>query len=123
MLDFKRILIAEDEPSILMSLDFLFRKQGFEVFVARDGQEALTLAEKHRPGVFLLDIMMPQIDGYSVCEQIKQNAAYAGAKVVFLTAKTQEADIEKGYAVGADLYITKPFSNKKLVAAIQSLLP
>jgi len=123
MLDFKRILIAEDEPSILMSLDFLFRKQGFEVFVARDGQEALALAEKHRPGVFLLDIMMPQVDGYSVCEQIKKNEQYAGAKVIFLTAKTQEADIEKGYAVGADLYITKPFSNKKLVAAIQSLLP
>jgi DNA-binding response OmpR family regulator len=116
-----KILIVDDEPNIVLSLEFLFRKQGFEVFIARDGAEALAILEKQTPDVAILDIMMPNVDGYEVCKQIKQDLALP-TKVAFLTAKTKEADIQKGYEVGADLYITKPFSTRNLLKQVQELL-
>lgn len=116
-----KILIVDDEPNIVLSLEFLFRKQGFEVFIARDGAEALAILEKQTPDVAILDIMMPNVDGYEVCKQIKKDFVLP-TKVAFLTAKSKEADIQKGYEAGADLYITKPFSTRSLLKQIQDLL-
>jgi DNA-binding response OmpR family regulator len=115
-----KILIVDDEPNILLSLEFLFKKEGYKVFIARDGEEAMGIIEEKIPELVILDIMMPKVDGYEVCKHIK--AVYKHIKVVFLTAKTKQSDIEKGEALGADLYLTKPFSNKDLVSQIKILL-
>jgi DNA-binding response OmpR family regulator len=113
-----KVLIVDDEPNILLSLEFLMKKEGFIVFIARDGEEAFDIIKRERPRIVLLDIMMPKVDGYEVCRFIKQNAETAETKVVFLSAKSKEADIEKGYSVGADLYIPKPFSTRDLVKKV-----
>ncbi len=118
-----KVLIVDDEPSILMSLEFLMKKEGYEVFIARDGSEALEIIDKEVPAVVLLDIMMPRVDGYEVCSLVKKSAHLQHIKVVFLSAKNKEADIEKGYQLGADLYVAKPFSTRTLVAKINSLIP
>jgi len=118
-----KILVVDDDPYILMSLEFLMRKSGFEVMIARNGTEALQLLDTHNPDVVLLDIMMPDVDGYSICEFIKSTEKHKQCKVVFLSAKSKEADIQKGYDLGADLYITKPFANKDLVNKIKSMIP
>jgi DNA-binding response OmpR family regulator len=117
-----KILIVDDEPNILMSLDFLMRKEGYEVFVARNGTEALESLAQNQPDLVLLDIMMPDVDGYEICKQIKQNPELENCKVVFISAKSKESDIQKGYEIGADFYITKPFSNKTIVAKVKELL-
>ena len=113
-----KVLIVDDEPNILLSLEFLMKKEGFIVFIARDGEEAFEIINKEHPKIVLLDIMMPKVDGYEVCKFIKQNPATQETKVVFLSAKSKEIDIEKGYSVGADLYIPKPFSTRDLVKKI-----
>lgn len=118
----KKILIVDDEPNIVMSLDYLLRKNNFEVFIARNGNEALKLLESEVPDLMLLDIMMPDVDGYEVCMHVKSNEKYKGVKVVFLSAKSKQEDIEKGYAMGADLYLTKPFSTRNLVKSIEEEL-
>lgn len=118
-----KVLVVDDEPNILMSLEFLMRKSGYEVFIARNGAEALQLVHEQRPQVLVLDIMMPEVDGYEVCQAIKTNPALQQIRVIFLSAKSKESDIEKGYAAGADLYLTKPFSTKELVQHIQELIP
>lgn len=120
--DTARILVVDDDPYILMSLEFLMKKSGFEVLVARNGTEALQLINEHRPDVVLLDIMMPDVDGYEICTHIRQQAALAATKVVFLSAKSGDADIRKGLELGASLYITKPFSTRKLVSQIKELV-
>lgn len=117
-----KILIVDDEPNILMSLDFLFRKNNFDVFVARDGEEALDIMNDHIPDVVLLDIMMPGIDGYQVCQYIRKQERLRHAKVIFLSAKSQKDDIQKGLSLGADLYITKPFSTKQVLKEVQNLM-
>ncbi|MCU0441321.1 MAG: response regulator [Bacteroidia bacterium] len=117
-----KILVVDDDPYILMSLEFLMRKTGFNVTIARNGTEALELLETYLPDVVLLDIMMPDVDGYAICTYIQQTPKHTDCKVVFLSAKSKEADIQKGYDLGADLYITKPFSNKDLVSKITALL-
>jgi DNA-binding response OmpR family regulator len=117
-----KILIVDDEPNILMSLDFLMRKEGYEVFVARNGTEALESLAQNQPDLVLLDIMMPDVDGYEICKQIKQNPELENCKVVFISAKSKESDIQKGYEIGADFYLTKPFSNKTIVAKVKELL-
>lgn len=117
-----RILVVDDDPYILMSLEFLMKKSGFDVLVARNGTEALQLINEHRPDVVLLDIMMPDVDGYEICTHIRQQAALAATKVVFLSAKSGDADIRKGLELGASLYITKPFSTRKLVSQIKELV-
>lgn len=117
----KKILIVDDEPNILMSLDFLMRKEGYEVFIARDGAEALEILSREIPDIIVLDIMMPNVDGYEVCEYVKSNRATSQTKVIFLTAKSKKEDIEKGYEMGADLYLTKPFSTRNLVKEVKQL--
>lgn len=116
-----RILIVDDEPNIVMSLEYIFRKKNCKVFIARDGQEALDILKIELPDIILLDIMMPYLDGYATIEQIKSDNRLKNTKVVFLTAKSKASDIEKGLGLGADLYITKPFSIKKLVEQVEEL--
>jgi len=117
-----KILIVDDEPNIVMSLEYAFKKQDFEVFIARDGSEALEILEQHIPDIVLLDIMMPNVDGYQTLKHIKSSTELAAIKVVFLTAKNKAIDIEKGLKLGADKYLTKPFSVKKIIAEITELL-
>ncbi len=117
-----KILLVDDDPYILMSLEFLMRKSGFEVMIARNGTETLELLEQNIPDVVLLDIMMPDVDGYAICAHIKKSKIHRNCKVVFLSAKSKDVDIQKGLTLGAELYITKPFSNKDLVNKITALL-
>ena len=117
-----KILIVDDEPNILMSLDFLMRKEGYDVLVARNGTEALESLAHHQPDLVLLDIMMPDVDGYEICKHIRSAPEHQHCKVIFMSAKSKESDIQKGYDSGADFYITKPFSNKTLVAKVKELL-
>jgi two-component system alkaline phosphatase synthesis response regulator PhoP len=118
----KKILIVDDEPNIVMALEYSFKKNNFEVFIARDGQEALDILKTQLPDVILLDVMMPQVDGFATLEQIKKNESLNHCKVVFLSAKNKESDIEKGLSLGADLYMTKPFTIKKVMEQINQLL-
>jgi len=118
----KKVLIADDEQNIVISLQFLMKREGFEVFVASDGESALQIMAEHRPDLVLLDVMMPKRNGYEVCQQIRANPAWQGTKVIMLTAKGREIEITKGMALGADAYVTKPFSNKDLVAQAKQLL-
>lgn len=117
-----KILIVDDEPNIVMTLEYTFKKNGFEVFIARDGEEALAILDDEIPEVVLLDIMMPKVDGYETLRQIKNNERLIDTKVVFLTAKNRASDIEEGMRLGADKYVTKPFSVKKIVSEILELL-
>ncbi|GAA4055395.1 response regulator [Flavobacterium chungnamense] len=118
----KKILIVDDEPNIVMSLEYTFKKNNFEVFIARDGQEALDIVKTNYPDMIILDVMMPMVDGYATIEQIKKDDNLKHTKVIFLSAKNKESDIEKGMALGADAYLTKPFSIKKVVDQVMELL-
>lgn len=118
----KKILIVDDEPNIVMSLEYTFKKSNYEVFIARDGQEALDIVKNTIPDLIILDVMMPMVDGYNTLEQIKKDDKLQHIKVVFLSAKNKESDIEKGMALGADAYLTKPFSIKKVVDQVNELL-
>jgi len=118
----RKILIVDDEPNIVMTLEYTFKKNNFEVFIARDGQEALDILKTQFPDVIILDIMMPLVDGFETMEQIKKNEKLKHCKVIFLTAKNKESDIEKGLTLGADAYLTKPFSIKKVVEQVNELL-
>tara|TARA_R110000868_G_scaffold215785_3_gene465916 strand:+ start:12810 stop:13175 length:366 start_codon:yes stop_codon:yes gene_type:complete len=118
----KKILIVDDEPNIVMTLEYTFKKQGFEVYIARDGSEALHILENIFPDVVLLDIMMPHVDGYQTLKFIKNQDSLNHTKVVFLTAKNKASDIEKGLKLGADKYLIKPFSIKKIVSEVLELL-
>ena len=118
----KKILIVDDEPNIVMSLEYTFKKNNFEVFIARDGQEALDIVKTNFPDVIILDVMMPMVDGYATLEQIRKDDNLKDTKVIFLSAKNKESDIEKGMALGADAYLTKPFSIKKVVEQVMELI-
>jgi DNA-binding response OmpR family regulator len=118
----KKILIVDDDPNILLSVEFLLVKNGFDVIVARNGMEAIEAIEESVPDIVLLDIMMPDVDGYVICEFIKKNERTRTAKVIFLSAKSREADISFGYEMGADLYMIKPFSTRTLLEQINILL-
>ena len=118
-----RILIAEDEPNIVTSLQFLLQKNEYEVRVARDGEEALQLVESFMPDLVLLDVMMPVRNGFDVCRKIRENPALRWIRIVMLTARGRDAERDEGLALGADAYITKPFSTKELVAKVCQLLP
>lgn len=117
----KKILIVDDEPNIVMSLEYTFKKNNFKVYIARDGQEALEIVKTEFPDVIILDVMMPLVDGYATIEQIRANEKLKNCKVIFLSAKNKESDIEKGLSLGANLYMTKPFSIKKLVEQVNEL--
>jgi DNA-binding response OmpR family regulator len=118
----KKVLIADDEPNIVLSLEFLMKQAGYDVRVARDGEEALRAAAEWRPDLVLLDIMLPLRDGFEVCQKIRETPAIAHAKVIMITAKGREVEIAKGLAVGANAYVTKPFSTKELVAQVRDTL-
>ncbi len=118
----KRILIVDDEPNILISLEFLMKREGYEVQVARDGEEGLALAHTWRPDVVLLDVMMPRKSGFDVCQAIRADDALAGMRIVMLTAKGRDIDVAKGLALGADAYLTKPFATQELVRRVRELL-
>lgn len=118
----KKILVVDDDPYILMSLEFLMQKNGYTVMVARNGSEAMELVEQSHPDLVILDIMMPDVDGYAICRQIKASDALKDIIVVFLSAKTREADIKKGLDLGAAMYISKPFSTRDLMKQINSLV-
>ncbi|MFD1470167.1 response regulator transcription factor [Hymenobacter caeli] len=117
-----RILIVDDEPNIVMSLEFLMRKNGYLVGIARNGTEALAAIAATPFDLVLLDVMMPDVDGYQVCQQLRQDPARAQTKVIFLSAKSRDADVRKGYEVGADLYVAKPFSTRQLMEKVRALL-
>ena len=116
------VLVADDEPNIVLSLQFLMKQAGFDVRVARDGDEAIAMVEERTPDLVLLDVMMPKKDGYEVCQLIRNNPASAGVRIIMLTAKGREVEREKGMAMGADEYITKPFSTRYVVERVRQLL-
>ncbi len=117
-----KVLIADDEPNILISLEFLMKREGHQVFVARDGNEALEAIRRERPDLVLLDVMMPGKTGFDVCQAVRADESFAGMKIVLLTAKGRDTDVAKGTALGADAYLTKPFSTKDLAARVRELL-
>ncbi|WP_142849835.1 response regulator transcription factor [Telmatospirillum sp. J64-1] len=114
------VLVVDDEPNIVLSLEFLMKQAGFDVRVARDGEAALKAVEESAPDVVLLDVMMPKRDGYDVCQAIRANPAWNGVRIIMLTAKGREIEKEKGLALGADDYITKPFSTREVVDRVKS---
>ena len=118
----RRILVADDEPNIVTALEFLLEKGGYEVQVARNGDEALRMMEDGPPDLVVLDVMMPQRSGYEVSRSIRDRPEWAHVKIVMLSAKGRAAEVGKGLAAGADLYITKPFSTRELVQRIDGLL-
>jgi two-component system alkaline phosphatase synthesis response regulator PhoP len=118
----KKILIADDEPNIVTAVEFLLQRNGYEVHVARNGDEALKLVEACNPDLVLLDVMMPVRSGYEVCKRIRENDAWRHIKIIMLSAKGRDAEITKGLAIGADLYVTKPFSTQDLMGKIGALL-
>jgi len=118
----KRILIADDEPNIVISLEFLMKREGHAVSVARDGPSALEAIRAGRPDLVLLDVMMPGLSGFEVCQAVRGDEALAGVKILMLSAKGRDTDIAKGQALGADAYMTKPFSTKELAEKVRELL-
>ena len=118
----KKILIADDEPSIVTALEFLLQRSGYEVQIARDGDEALRLVETMHPDLVLLDIMMPVKSGYEVCRQMRERPELRDLKIVMLSAKGRDAEVAKGLTLGADVYVTKPFSTRDLMSRIHALL-
>jgi DNA-binding response OmpR family regulator len=117
-----KILIADDEPNILISLEYLMKREGYEVHIARDGDEALVLLQRERPRLVLLDVMMPKKTGFEVCQALRADDALKDTLVLMLTAKGRDTDVAKGLAMGADAYMTKPFSTKELVQKVRELL-
>ncbi len=115
-----KVLIVDDEPNIVTSLQFLMKKSGFEVAVARDGEAALTEVDRFGPDLVLLDVNLPHRDGFEVCQRLR--AAGHTCKIVMLTAKGRETEVTKGYEVGADAYVTKPFSTRELVEQVRGML-
>lgn len=118
----QKILIADDEPNIVISLEFLLKREGFEVELASDGDDALAKVESFHPDMLLLDVMMPKKSGYEVCETLRAMPEHAGLLIVMVTAKGRDTEVAKGLAIGADAYVTKPFSTKDLVTQIRDLL-
>ena len=118
----KKVLVADDEPNIVISLEFLMKREGYEVVVARDGQETLAAIARERPDLVLLDVMMPHKSGFEVCQAVRSDESLQGTRILLLTAKGRETDVAKGMALGADAYMTKPFSTRELVQKVAELL-
>lgn len=118
----RRILIVDDEPNIVISLEFLMQQSGYDVSVARDGEEALRQMTAFQPDLVLLDVMLPLRNGFEVCQKIRENRVWDRVKLVMLSAKGRELEVTKGLALGADAYITKPFSTRELIERVRSLL-
>ena len=118
----KSVLVVEDEPNIVLSLEYVIKKAGYEVRVAHDGEEALKAVEEAAPDLILLDVMIPKRDGYDVCQTIRANPAWNDVNIIMLTARGREVEREKGLALGADAYITKPFSTRELTDRLKRVL-
>jgi DNA-binding response OmpR family regulator len=118
----KKVLIADDEPNIVTALEFLLQRNGHEVYIARNGDAALKLVDQYQPDLVLLDVMMPVKSGYEVCQRMRERADWRHIKIIMLTAKGRGVEMSKGLSIGADLYMTKPFSTQELVARINELL-
>lgn len=118
----KTILIVDDEPNIVLSLEFLMKREGFEVQTAGDGQAAIEMLAARRPDLMILDVMMPRKNGFEVCKEVRADPALSGLPIILLSAKGREVEIAKGLSLGADAYITKPFSTHELVAQVKEML-
>jgi DNA-binding response OmpR family regulator len=116
------ILVADDEPNIVLSLEFLLKQAGFRVRTVADGEAALAAIAQEPPNLVLLDVMIPGRDGYAVCQEIRSNPAWRDVRIIMLTAKGGEIQREKGLSLGADEYVTKPFSTRELVERIRRML-
>ncbi|MDJ0950669.1 MAG: response regulator [Alphaproteobacteria bacterium] len=116
------VLVVDDEPNIVLSLEFLIEQAGYEVRVAYDGEAALKAIEDYTPDLVLLDVMIPKLDGYDVCRRIRANPDWNGVRIIMLTAKGRDVEREKGIALGADDYITKPFSTRDVVDRVNRFL-
>lgn len=116
------VLVVDDEPAIVRALSYLLSRASFDVRIAQDGEEALAAVEEHRPSLVLLDVMLPKRDGFEVCETIRANPDYQDIRIIMLTARGRDADREKGLALGADEYLTKPFSTREVLAKVQKIL-
>ena len=117
-----RILVVDDEPNIVLSLEFLLSSKGYEVATAHNGSDALQQAAAFRPRLVVLDVMLPVIDGFEVCRQLRADPSQHGLKILLLTARGRATEIQRGIDEGADAYITKPFATRDLVAKVQQLL-
>ena len=117
-----KVLVADDEPNILVSLEFLMKREGHQVLVARDGPTALALIPSERPALVLLDVMMPGKSGYEVCQAVRADESLNGVKILMLIAKGRDTDRAQGLGLGADGYITKPFSTQELAERVRDLL-
>ena len=118
----KKILIVDDEPSIIVPVQFLMEQNGYDVMVAFSGEEAMEIIADKKVDLILLDIMLPVIDGFEVCQRVRENPQWNKIKIILLTALGSDANVEKGLALGADAYITKPFSNVDIVEQVKALL-
>jgi DNA-binding response OmpR family regulator len=118
----RRVLIVDDEPNIVLSLEFLLRQQGYEVSVARDGEEALAAASRLRPDLVVLDVMLPGLDGFEVCRRLRERPEHGGLKILLLTARGRDVDRVRGMDEGADAYVSKPFSTRELMKTVAELL-
>ena len=118
----KRVLIADDEPNIVTSLEFLMEQAGYETRVATNGQEALDLAASFHPDLLLLDVMVPVYSGYEVCQRLKTDPATRAIKIVMVSATGRDVEVARARELGADAYITKPFSTRDLVAKVREIL-
>ena len=117
-----KILIADDEPNIVISLEFLLKREGYEVVVARNGIEALERVRAERPDMAILDVMMPLRNGFEVCQDLRQDPEFKDLRIMMLSAKGRDTEVSKGLALGADVYMTKPFSTRELVAKVKALI-
>ena len=118
----QHILIADDEPNIVVSLEYLMKREGYAVSVARDGEEALAAIRRDRPVLVLLDVMMPKKTGFEVCQEVRADEALHGTLILMLTAKGRETDVARGLGSGADAYMSKPFSTRELVQKVRQML-
>lgn len=117
-----KILLVDDEPNILLALDFLFRREGYQIKTATNGLQALEIAEHFRPDLIILDVMMPGLDGFETAKRLRQEETHNDMKIIFLTAKGAQSDRQTGYAIGGEYYIVKPFDNDDLLQTVRELL-
>jgi DNA-binding response OmpR family regulator len=117
-----KILVADDEPNIVISLEYLLKREGYTVVIAHDGEEALQAIRREQPDLVLLDVMMPKKTGFEVCQEVRADDAMQATKILMLTAKGRDTDVAKGTALGADAYMTKPFSTRELVQKVAEML-
>jgi len=118
----RRAVIADDEPNIVISLEFLLQQRGYETRAAANGEAALRAVEEFRPDLLILDVMMPMRSGFEVCESVRADPACRGTRIILLTAKGREQEVAKGMAAGADAYVTKPFATRELMETVERVM-